>query len=117
MKTLARTNETGRALRAVNQTIRVRVTDDVVKELIGLYPNDGRADQQQENVDMEDQTIDIESLTDLIGNGKELRRLPRLSEPGPLRSRNEHISLLAQSYEFGDQFVNVLAGLPVGNAP
>ena len=115
VKTLARARETGRALRATHDTPRVRVTDDVVKELRALYPQSNDTDGDVEMAETPYESIDLQSL--IASLSKELKRLPRLSTPGPLSMRNEHLVLLATSTEHATDLATMLARLAVGEAP
>ena len=117
VKTLARAGETGRALRAVEETTRTRVTTDVVNEIKPMYP---RAAQIEVDSDVElvfdqeaEAAIDMERFTTCLA--KELERLPRLSGAGPLGARNEHLVLLAKSSD-GARLATVLACLANGYA-
>ena len=88
--TLARAGEKGRALAAARNDPPVTVTRDIVQEIKSVYPVD-----PDPAVPLNNQIthIFIFQIADFIP--LTLRRMPRLSEPGPLGMRAEHW------YDFG----------------
>ena len=90
--TLARAGEKGRALAAARTDPPVPVTRDIVQEIKGLYPLD-----PDPAVPLNNQIthIFVFQIADFIP--LTLKRMPRLSEPGPLGMRAEHW------YDFGTQ--------------
>ena len=115
VRTLVRAGETGRALRAAFDDSPVAVTSDVVSNITSLFRNaametddDNAGDVQVDNLE----GIDRERLEHCIL--KDLQRLPRLSAPGPLAMRNEHLQLLAKSSDVGQDIGRLLADLALG---
>ena len=90
--TLARAGEKGRALAAARNDPPVPVTREIVHEIRGLYPED-----RDPAVPLNSQIphIFIFQIDEFIPIT--LKRMPLLSEPGPLRMRTEHW------YDFGTQ--------------
>lgn len=113
VKTLTRAGETGRAIRAVASWQDLPVTGAVVRRLRQLFPASDAmedecptpADASPGHPDREPRYID------------DIRRLPRLSGPGLLGMRNEHLSLLAAASEHKDALHQVLQQLALGTAP
>ena len=90
--TLARAGEKGRALVAARNDPPVPVTRDIVQESKGLYPVDPDPAVPLNN---HIPNIFIFQIAEFIP--LTLKRMPRLSEPGPLGMRAEHW------YDFGTQ--------------
>lgn len=113
VKTLSRAGESGRALRALDGSSRVPITPQIARELADLFGVGG----QPPMIDDSDlvQTIDPQELSDTLL--KDLQRLPRLSAPGPLQTRNEHLMLLAGSSASAEPLAKALASLATGAAP
>ena len=90
--TLAGAGEKGRALAAARNAPRVPVTGDIVQEITRLYPVD-----PDPAIPLKNQLTHI-FLFDIADHIlPTLKRMPRLSEPGPLGMRAEHW------YDFGTQ--------------
>ena len=115
VKTLSRAGEEGRALQAVHENKRMVITEDVVTQLSDLFPA-ALMEDTEENAPMLDDFVAIDEDRLQGKKLKDLQRLPRLSEPGPLGFRNEHLVLLAKSTEHGPDLAQVLARLAVGKA-
>ena len=96
--TLARTGEKGRALAAARNAPPVPVTEQIVQEIKSLYP-----------------ALSYSEVAEQVPST--LRKMPRLSEPGPLGMRAEHW------YDFGslagnsDLFVQVVAHIAAAAVP
>ena len=90
--TLARAGEKGRALAAARNAPPVPVTQDIVQEIKSLYPVD-----PDPAIPLSNQITNtfIFQIAECIPHT--LKRMPRLSEPGPLGMRAEHW------YDFGTQ--------------
>ena len=84
--------EKGRALAAARNDPPVPVTRDIVQEIKGLYPVDPDPAVPLGNQPTHTFTFQIAEFIPLT-----LKRMPRLSEPGPLGMRAEHW------YDFGTQ--------------
>ena len=102
--TLARTGEKGRALAAARNAPPVPVTEQIVQEIKSLYPADPEPPAPASA------SISALFLSEVAEHvPTTLRKMPRLSEPGPLGMRAEHW------YDFGslagnsDLFVQVVA--------
>ena len=89
---MARAGEKERALAAARNAPPVPVTRDVVQEITSLYPVDPDPALPLTNHISHIFIFQIAELTTLT-----LKRMPRLSEPGPLGMRAEHW------YDFGSQ--------------
>ena len=106
--TLARTDEKGRALAAARNAPAVPVTEPIVQEIKSLYPADPEPPAPVSALFLSEVAWHV-PIT--------LRKMPRLSEPGPLGMRAEH------RYDFGslagdsDLFVQVLAHIAAGAVP
>ena len=106
--TLARTGEKGRALAAARNAPAVPVTEPIVQEIKSLYPADPEPPAPVSALFLSEVAWHV-PIT--------LRKMPRLSEPGPLGMRAEH------RYDFGslagdsDLFVQVLAHIAAGAVP
>ena len=102
--TLARTGERGRGLAADRNAPPVPVTEQIVQEIKSLYPADPEPPAPAQA------PVSVLFLSEVAEHvPTTLRKMPRLSEPGPLRMRAEHW------YDFGslagnsDLFVQVIA--------
>ena len=110
--TLARTGEKGRALAAARNAPLVPVTEQIVQEIKSLYrpdpepPAPGQAPVSALFLSEVDEHVPAT-----------LRKMPRLSEPGPLGMRAEHW------FEFGslagnsDSFMQVIAHIAAAAVP
>ena len=110
--TLARSGEKGRALAAARNAHPVPVTAQFVQEIKSLYPAD------PEPPALASAPISALFLSEVAEHvPTTLRRMPRLSEPGPLGMRAEHW------YDFGslagnsDLFVQVIAHIAAAAVP
>ena len=90
--TLARAGEKGRALAAARNALPVPVTQDIVQEIKNLYPVDP---DPATPLNKQITHIFLFDIADCIPHT--LKRMPRISEPGPLGMRAEHW------YDFGTQ--------------
>ena len=113
VSTLARAGERGRALAATSQTPPQRFTKEILKEIRQMYPSDP------------DPAMPITGVTisALFQNQiatqvpSTLKRMPRLSEPGPLGMRAEHWFSFSTQVGEMDVFSKVIAQLATGNVP
>ena len=114
VKTLCRANEVGRALRAADGAQRVVVTEQVAKSVADLF---GPGDNDDMMVDETGhvQPVDMDALKASLS--KNLVRLRRLSAPGPLNMRNEHLMVIAGSSAHAASLAGALASLAAGTAP
>ena len=102
--TLARTGGKGRALAAARNAPPVPVTEPIVQEIKSLYPADP---EPPAPVQAPVSALFLSEVAEHVPTT--LRKMPRLSEPGPLGMRAEHW------YDFGslagdsDKFVQVIA--------
>ena len=102
--TLARTGERGRGLAADRNAPPVPVTEQIVQEIKSLYPADPEPPAPAQ---APESALFLSEVAEHVPTT--LRKMPRLSEPGPLRMRAEHW------YDFGslagnsDLFVQVIA--------
>ena len=102
--TLARTGEKGRALAAARNAPPVPVTEQIVQEIKSLYPTDP---EPPAPASAPISALFLSEVAEHVTTT--LRKMPRLSEPGPLGMRPEHL------YDFGslagnsDLFVQVIA--------
>ena len=109
--TLARTGEKGRALAAARNAPPVPVTEQTVQEIKSLYP----ADPEPAPVSAPVSALFLSEVAEHVPTT--LRKMPRLSEPGPLGMRAEHW------YDFGslagnsDLFVQVIAHIAAAAVP
>ena len=88
--TLARTGEKGRALAAARNAPPIPVTEQIVQEIKSLYPaNPEPPAPAQASVS----ALFLSEVAEHVPST--LRKMPRLSEPGPLGMRAEHW------YDFG----------------
>ena len=110
--TLARTGEKGRALAAARNAPPVPVTETIVQEIKSLYPGDP---EPPAPVQAPVSGLFLSEVAEHVPTT--LRRMPRLSEPGPLGMRAEHW------YDFGslagdrDLFVQVIAHIAAAAVP
>ena len=88
--TLARTGEIGRALAAARNAPPVPVTEQIVQEIKSLYPADP---EPPPPVPAPVSALFLSEVAEHVPTT--LRKMPRLSEPGPLGKRAEHW------YDFG----------------
>ena len=109
---LARTGEKGRALSAARNAPPVPVAEQIVQEIKSLYPADPEPPAPVPA------PVSAPFLSEVAEHvPTTLRRLPRLSEPGPLGMRAEHW------YDFGplvgnsDLFVQVIAHIAAAAVP
>ena len=110
--TLARTGEKGRALAAARNAPPVPVTEQIVQDIQSLYPVDPEppapASAPISALFLSEVAVHVPTT---------LRKMPRLSEPGPLGMRAEHW------YDFGslagnsDLFVQVIAHIAAAAVP
>ena len=110
--TLARAGENGRALAAARNAPPVPVTRDIVQEITSLYrvdPDPAIPSTARVSHVFTAEVMDFIPIT--------LKRMPRLSEPGPLGMRAEHW------YDFGSQdgdsdlFARIIARIPTATFP
>ena len=59
--------------------------------------------------------MDMELLISAVT--KQLKHLPRLSAPGPVAMRNEHLQVLSESTEHGRNIAELIAKLVVNDIP
>ena len=110
--TLARTGEKGRALIAARNAPPVPVTEPFVQEIKSLYPADP---EPPTPVPAPVSALFLSEVAEHVPTT--LRKMPRLSEPGPLGMRAEHW------YDFGslagdsDLFVQVIAHTAAAAVP
>ena len=83
--TLARTGEKGRALAAARNAPPVPVTEQIVQEIKSLYPADP---EPPAPASAPISALFLSEVAEHVPTT--LRRMPRLSEPGPLGMRAEH---------------------------
>ena len=111
VKTLARANECGRALRALDGVAPVSITPAIANELIV----EQRQSSMSTEVDVPAPDIDEERLA--VSMARECAKQPRLAAPGPLQMRNEHLMLLAGSSACDEILPKALLSLALGTAP
>ena len=110
--TLARTGEKGRALAAARNAPQVPVTEQIVQEIKSLYPADPEPPALAQAFVS---GLFLSEAAECVPTT--LRKMPRLSEPGPLGMRAEHW------YDFGslagnsDLFVQVIAHIAAAAIP
>ena len=110
--TLARTGEKGRALAAARNAPPVSVTELIVQEIKSLYPTDP---EPPAPASASISALFLSEVAEQVPST--LRKMPRLSEPGPLDMRAEHW------YDFGslagnsDLFVQVVAHIAAAAVP
>ena len=110
--TLARTGEKCRALAAVRNAPPVPVTEQIVQEIKSLYPADP---EPPAPLSAPVSALFLSEVAEHVPTT--LRKMPRLSEPGPLGMRAEHW------YDFGslagnsDLFVQVIAHIAAAAVP
>ena len=110
--TLARTGEKGRALAAARNAPPVPVTEQIVQEIESLYLADP---EPPAPVPAPVSGLFLSEVAEHVPTT--LRKMPRLSEPGPLGMRAEHW------YDFGslagnsDLFVQVIAHIAAAAVP
>ena len=110
--TLARTGEKGRALAAARNAPPVPVTEQIVQEIKSLYPADP---EPPAPASAPISALFLSEVAEQVPST--LRKMPRLSEPGPLGMRAEHW------YDFGslagnsDLFVQVVAHIAAAALP
>ena len=110
--TLARTGEKGRALAAARNALPVPVTEQIVQEIKSLYPTDP---EPPAPASAQISALFLSEVAEQVPST--LRKMPRLSEPGPLGMRAEHW------YDFGflagnsDLFVQVIAHIAAAAVP
>ena len=110
--TLARTGVKGRALAAARNALPVPVTELIVQEIKSLYPTDP---ELPASVSAPISALFLSEVAEQVPST--LRKMPRLSEPGPLGMRAEHW------YDFGslagnsDLFVQVVAHIAAAAVP
>ena len=110
--TLARTGEKGRALAAARNAPPVPVTEQIVQEIKSLLPADP---EPPAPVSAPVSALFLSEVAEHVPTT--LRKMPRLSEPGPLGMRAEHW------YDFGslagnsDLFVQVIAHIAAAAVP
>ena len=83
--TLARTGEKGRALAAARNAPPVPVTEQIVQEIKSLYPADP---EPPAPASAPISALFLSEVAEHVPTT--LRKMPRLSEPGPLGMRAEH---------------------------
>ena len=106
--TLARTGEKGRALAAARNAPPVPVTEQIVREIKNLYPADP---EPPAPASVPISALFLSEVAEQVPST--LRKMPRLSEPGPLGMRAEHWSLAGDS----DLFVQVVAHIAAAAVP
>ena len=102
--TLARTGEKGRALAAARNAPPVPVTEQIVQEIKSLYPADP---EPLAPVPAPVSALFLSEVAEHVPTT--LRKMPRLSEPGPLGMRAEHWDDFGSLAENSDLFVQVVA--------
>ena len=109
---MARTGEKGRALAAARNAPPVPVTEQIVQEIKSLYPADP---EPPAPASAPVSALFLSEVAEHVPTT--LRKMPRLSEPGPLGMRAEHW------YDFGslagnsDLFVQVIAHMAAAAVP
>ena len=83
--TLARAGEKGRALAAARNALPVPVTEQIVQEIKSLYPVDP---EPPAPISDPISALFLSEVAEQVPSM--LRKMPRLSEPGPLGMRAEH---------------------------
>ena len=114
-KTLCRAGETGRALKAIDGAERVHITTQVAQELAALFTL--RSDATNMDVEHNGVVPAVDRGAYVAILLRTIKRLPRLSAPGPLQLRNEHLVVLAGSSMHAENVALALATLGDGSAP
>ena len=110
--TLARTGDKGRALAAARNAPPVPVAEQIVQDIKSLYPTDP---EPPAPASASISALFLSEVAEQVPTT--LRKMPRLSEPGPLGMRAEHW------YDFGslagnsDLFVQVIAHIAAAAVP
>lgn len=113
VSTLARAGERGLALAATSQTPPQRFTKEVLKVIRQMYPSDPDPAVPITGVTIS-ALLQNQNATQVPGT---LKRMPRLSEPGPLGMRAEHWFSFSTQVGGMDVFSKVIAQLATGTAP
>ena len=106
--TLARTGEKGRALAAARNAPPVPVTEQNVQEIKSLYLADPEPPAPASALFLSEVAEHVPTT---------LRRMPRLSEPGPLGMRAEHWYDFCSLAGNSDLFVQVIAHIAAAAVP
>ena len=110
--TLARTGEKGRALAAARNAPPVPVTEQIVQEIKSLYPADP---EPPAPVEAPVSSLFLSEVAEQVPTT--LRKMPRLSEPGPLGMRAEHWYDFASLSGNSDLFVQIIAHIAAAAVP
>ena len=110
--TLARTGEKGRALAAARDAPPVPVTEQIVQEIKSLYPADPKPPAP---VPAPVSALFLSQVAEHVRTT--LRKMPRLSEPGPLGMRAEHWYDVGSLAGNSDLFVQVIAHIAAAAVP
>ena len=109
---LARTGEKGRALAAARNALPVPVTEQIVQEIKSLYPADP---EPPAPVEAPVSSLFLSEVAEQVPTT--LRKMPRLSEPGPLGMRAEHWYDFASLSGNSDLFVQIIAHIAAAAVP
>ena len=110
--TLARTGQKGRALAAARNAPPVPVTEQIVQEIKSLYPADP---EPPAPVSAPVSALFLSDVAEHVP--ATLRKMPRLSEPGPLGMRAEHWYDFGSLAGISDLFVQVIAHIAAAAVP
>ena len=110
--TLARSGEKRRALAAARNAPPVPVTEQIVQEIKSLYPADP---EQPAPVSAPVSALFLSEVAEHVPTT--LRKMPRLSEPGPLGMRAEHWFDFGSLAGNSDLFVQVIAHIAAAAVP
>ena len=110
--TLARSGEKGRALAAARNAPPVPVTKDIVQEITSLYPVDPDPAVPSTTRVSQIFTAEVKDQIPIT-----LRRMPRLSEPGPLGMRAEYWYDFGTQAGDGELFAQIIAHIATATIP
>ena len=110
--TLARTGEKGRALAAARNAPPVPVTEQIVQEIKRLHPADP---EPPAPAPVPVSALFLSEVAEHVPTAH--RKMPRLSEPGPLGMRAEHWYDLGSLAGNSDLFVQVIAHMAAAAVP
>ena len=108
----ARAREKGRALAAARNAPPVPITEQVVQEIKSLYPTDPEPTTPAQAFVS---SLYLSEVAEHIPNT--LRKMPRLSEPGPLGMRAEHWCDFGSLAGNSNLFVQVVAHIAPASVP
>ena len=110
--TLARAGEKGRALAAARNALPVPVTEQIVQEIKNLYPADP---QPPASTSAPISALFLSEVAEQVPST--LRKMPRLSESGPLGMRAEYWYDFCSLAGNSDLFVQVVAHIAAATVP